>query len=713
MQKLLDFKENNKHLLFTASFLLLSLISLAQLYLLEDTIFSFLYLPFLINFFGISSVIFITWLIFITIIFFYSSISIKSKKYILITVVIPLIMIIELSSLLTFLDYNKEGIFKFSYGGALGEYIIKFPSEWDRFNPSIADYSLGFIRFLILNFLFIILFFPKKSLIKLKSFSSTFINSINAIYKEKIQVNENKKVLVEQYKEIEFDKNEKEESKIEIPLRTEISSTQTLSEPTTESHTFTPNITKNEIWNLPSDNLLQDIKSEKVNTEDINRKKELIVKTLHEHGIEVSVDQVKSGPSVTMYGLSPGYGNSKRVRVDHILAREKDLALALANQNIRFQSPMPGESLVGIEVPNQKTTVVGLKELISEANEGVINNLSLPIALGTGSDNASLYCDLTKLPHLLVAGATGSGKSVCINSIITGFLMKMSPDDIRFVMIDPKRVELTPYSGIPHLLTDPIVEPSDAIKALKLMTEEMTFRFKQLEMDNSKNISTYNEKSKAKNRVKMPYIVIVVDELADLMLNSSNEVEKLLVRLAQLGRATGIHLIVATQRPSVDVVTGLIKANFPSRISFSVTSQIDSRTIIDSPGAEKLLGKGDMLFVPIDNPLPKRAQGILISDDEIDEIVRHWRNHEIFNPVKKIDLKTIIDEINDEFTEIDSDDDLVLQAQNLARGQKTLSTSYLQRRLRIGYPRAARLMDELEERGVVGPGDSGKAREVL
>ena len=713
MQKLLDFKENNKHLLFTVSFLLLFLISLTQLSLLEETIFSFLYIPFLINFFGISSVIFIAWLISMTIIFFYSSISLKSKKYILTTLVVPLILIIELSSLSTFLNYNKEGIFKFSYGGNLGEYIIKFPSEWDRFNPSFADYLIGSIRFLVLNFLIIISFFPKKSLLKLKFFSGTFFNSINVIYKKRIRTNENKKVLVEEYNEIEFDRNKKEESKIEIPLKTEFSPIQTLSEHTTESHTFTPNIIKNEIWDLPSDNLLQDIKSEKENTEDINRKKELIVKTLLEHGIEVSVDQVKSGPSVTMYGLSPGYGNSKRVRVDHILAREKDIALALANQNIRFQSPMPGESLVGIEVPNQKTTVVGLKELISEANEGVINNLSLPIALGTGSDNMSLYCDLTKLPHLLVAGATGSGKSVCINSIITGFLMKMNPDEIRFVMIDPKRVELTPYSGIPHLLTDPIVEPSDAIKALKLMTEEMTYRFKQLEMDNSKNISTYNEKSKAKNRVKMPYIVIVVDELADLMLNSSNEVEKLLVRLAQLGRATGIHLIVATQRPSVDVVTGLIKANFPSRISFSVTSQIDSRTIIDSPGAEKLLGKGDMLFVPIDNPLPKRAQGILISDDEIDKVVNHWKNHEVFNPVKKIDLNTIIDEINDEFTEIDSDDDLVLQAQNLARGQKTLSTSYLQRRLRIGYPRAARLMDELEEQGVVGPGDSGKAREVL
>ena len=713
MQRLFEFKNNNKHLLFTFSLLLLSLISITQLYILEDTNLSFLYIPFLTNFFGISSLFFIAWLVFITIIFFYYPFSINSKRNVFFMVIIPVILIIEISSLSTFINYNREGIFKFSYGGALGEYIIKFPSKWDRFEPSVSNYLFGLIRFLGLNTLIIILFFPKKSLIKLKSFSYTLFNSINAIYKKRVQSNRNKKVLAEEHKENEFNKNEKEEFNIEIPSKIKNPSIQILNESSVESHTFTPNLNSNEIWDMPSDVLLQDIKSEKVNYEDINNKKELIVKTLHEHGIEVSVDQVKSGPSVTMYGLSPGFGNSKRVRVDHILAREKDLALALANQNIRFQSPMPGESLVGIEVPNQNTTVVGLKELISEENNEIISKLSLPIALGTGSDNSPLYCDLTKLPHLLVAGATGSGKSVCINSIITGFLMKMTPDEIRFVMIDPKRVELTPYSGIPHLLTDPIVEPSDAIKALKLMTEEMTFRFKQLEMDNSKNILTYNEKSKAKKRIKMPYIVIVVDELADLMLNSSNEVEKLLVRLAQLGRATGIHLIVATQRPSVDVVTGLIKANFPSRISFSVTSQIDSRTIIDSPGAEKLLGKGDMLFVPIDNPLPKRAQGILISDNEIDKVVNHWKNHEVFNPIKKIDLNSIIDEINDEFLEIDSDDDLILQAQNLARGQKTLSTSYLQRRLRIGYPRAARLMDELEDQGVVGPGDSGKAREVL
>ena len=439
----------------------------------------------------------------------------------------------------------------------------------------------------------------------------------------------------------------------------------------------------------------------------------MIEKTLSEHGIEVSVDQVKSGPTVTMYGLSPGYGNSKRVRVDHILAREKDLALALASQNIRFQSPVPGESLVGIEIPNSKTSAVGLKDLIFSKKNDPLSNYALPIALGTGSDNQSVFCDLSKLPHLLVAGATGSGKSVCINSIIAGFLMKKNPDELRLIMIDPKRVELTPYTGIPHLLTPPIVEPSEAIIALKLMVEEMQFRFKQLEEDNSKNIATYNEKSKKNDRIKMPYIVVIVDELADLMLTASSEVEKLLVRLAQLGRATGIHLVVATQRPSVDVVTGLIKANFPSRISFSVTSQIDSRTIIDSPGAEKLLGKGDMLFVPIDNPSPKRAQGIFISDEEIESIVKHWKDHKIYNPLKYLDLEKMVDIFSEEEVEIDSEDSLILQAQNLARGQRTLSTSFLQRRLRIGYPRAARLMDELEDQGVVGPGDTGKAREVL
>ncbi len=708
MQRFYEFKENNKHLLFSISFLILLIISCTQLYFLEGSIINFFYQPFLINFFGLSTLLFLIWILGILIVIYYISFDFKNKKNIIFIFIFPVILIVQISSLASFFNYNYEGIFKFSYGGLLGEYLIKFPSKWDRFNPSQLNYTLGIIRFIFINFLLVFVFFPKKIIYKT---GKLFISISNLIKNYKSDKSKNK--LTVDIKE-ELMEQEAVGSQVEfvddligVDIKNEINI-----EDSIDSHTFTPNNNQMELWNLPYEDLLQDIKSEKIDPNDIDEKKELIEKTLSEHGIEVSVDQVKSGPSVTMYGLTPGFGNSKRVRVDHILAREKDLALALANQNIRFQSPMPGESLVGIEVPNKKTTVVGLKELITDKNK-ILKDLTLPIAIGTGSDNSPLYCDLTKLPHLLVAGATGSGKSVCINSIITGFLMKMNPDEIRFVMVDPKRVELTPYSGIPHLLTEPIVEPSDAIKALKLMVEEMTFRFKQLELDNSKNIFTYNQKSKSKNRVKMPYIVIIVDELADLMLNSSNEVEKLLVRLAQLGRATGIHLIVATQRPSVDVVTGLIKANFPSRISFSVTSQIDSRTIIDSPGAEKLLGKGDMLFVPIDNPLPKRAQGILISDDEIEKVVSHWRNHQINNPVKKIDLDSIIDQISDDNIEIDSDDDLILQAQNLARGQKTLSTSYLQRRLRIGYPRAARLMDELEGQGIVGPGDSGKPREVL
>ena len=713
MHKLLEFKEKNKHLLFFIVFTFFVFFLTSQLPFIKESFLNFLYQPFLIEFFGLSSLFFLAWILVLAILFFYFSINLRNKKNITLLFLLPLILILQISSFAAFFSSNYEE-FKFSYGGLLGEFIIKFPAKWDPYYPSALNYTIGIIRFLFLNFLIIFLFFPKKTITNIGGLNTHIMSLISKYNKREKLV---KSISKQDSNDNAADYNLEEDISNESFENIDESKVNTFEpkiniEHSTESHTFTPNINQFELWDLPKESLLEDIKSEKIDPNDINEKKELIEKTLNEHGIEVSVDQVKSGPSVTMYGLTPGFGNSKRVRVDHILAREKDLALALANQNIRFQSPMPGESLVGIEVPNKKTTVVGLKELMSENNE-ILESLSLPIVLGTGSDNSALFSDLTKLPHLLVAGATGSGKSVCINSIIAGFLMKMNPDEIRFVMIDPKRVELTPYNGIPHLLTDPIVEPSDAIKALKLMVEEMTFRFKQLEMDNSKNISTYNEKSISKNRVKMPYIVIIVDELADLMLNSSNEVEKLLVRLAQLGRATGIHLVVATQRPSVDVVTGLIKANFPSRISFSVTSQIDSRTIIDSPGAEKLLGKGDMLFVPIDNPLPKRAQGILISDDEIDRIVSHWRNHNINNPVKKIDLDSIIDEINDDNIEIDSDDDLILQAQNLARGQKTLSTSYLQRRLRIGYPRAARLMDELEDQGVVGPGDSGKAREVL
>ena len=715
MKKIREFCTKNRIYVFFVVLALAILLSILQIEIFSTGYGNIIYQPFLISFFGISFVAVFLWILSLIFIALYTKIlTKKGAKFYLTTT--PLIIILEVSAISSFFTFNPDGIFPSSYGGLLGEFIIKWPTNWDRYTPTLFNYSTGVVRLILLNILVVTIFFPRNVLNqskKLISFIFTLIKSISSKSKkqennnisnddiEDFDVPEISKIIPQN--NINVFENDNLDSQIASP-----------DQDNELSHTFNPNTNENLNWQLPNKEILASIESGEENQEDIEIKGDLIEKTLSEHGIEVSVDQVKSGPTVTMFGLAPGYGNSsKRVRVDHILAREKDLALALASQNIRFQSPMPGESLVGIEIPNSKTSTVGLKDLIFDKKNKDFDKYTLPIALGTGSDNKSLCCDLTKLPHLLVAGATGSGKSVCINSIIAGFLMKKNPDEVRLIMIDPKRVELTPYAGIPHLLTDPIVEPSQAIIALKLMVEEMQFRFKQLEEDNSKNIATYNEKSKKNNRVKMPYIVIIVDELADLMLTASSEVEKLLVRLAQLGRATGIHLVVATQRPSVDVVTGLIKANFPSRISFSVTSQIDSRTIIDSPGAEKLLGKGDMLFVPIDNPSPKRAQGIFISDEEVESIVQHWKIHEIYNPLKYLDLDKMVDIFSEEEVEINSEDSLILQAQNLAKGQRTLSTSFLQRRLRIGYPRAARLMDELEEQGVVGPGDAGKAREVL
>ena len=713
MEKIRVFCTKNRIYVSFAILILSVIIAILQVEIFSASYLKLLYQPFLINLLGASFVLTLIWIVSSTYMALYSNIFSKKKAKFYMTT-IPLIIVLEISPILSFFTFNPDGAFPSSYGGLLGEFVIKWPTNWDRYSPTFLNYSTGALRLILFNLLILTILFPKNSFNQFKKLMSLLLISLKSIsFKSKTQKNP-----IDTNNEIILDSNEEKIDEI-IPqnnidyINNDLDTQNIITDDDLQSHTFNPNKNENLNWNLPDKEILASIESGAQSENEISTKKDLIEKTLSEHGIEVSVDQVKSGPTVTMYGLSPGYGNSKRVRVDHILAREKDLALALASQNIRFQSPVPGESLVGIEIPNSKTSAVGLKDLIFSKKNDPLSNYALPIALGTGSDNQSVYCDLSKLPHLLVAGATGSGKSVCINSIIAGFLMKKNPDELRLIMIDPKRVELTPYTGIPHLLTPPIVEPSEAIIALKLMVEEMQFRFKQLEEDNSKNIATYNEKSKKKDRVKMPYIVIIVDELADLMLTASSEVEKLLVRLAQLGRATGIHLVVATQRPSVDVVTGLIKANFPSRISFSVTSQIDSRTIIDSPGAEKLLGKGDMLFVPIDNPSPKRAQGIFISDEEIESIVKHWKDHKIYNPLKYLDLEKMVDIFSEEEVEIDSEDSLILQAQNLARGQRTLSTSFLQRRLRIGYPRAARLMDELEDQGVVGPGDAGKAREVL
>ncbi|MEE8045935.1 MAG: DNA translocase FtsK, partial [Dehalococcoidia bacterium] len=469
-------------------------------------------------------------------------------------------------------------------------------------------------------------------------------------------------------------------------------------------------------WHLPNREMLAIAKPGGITAEEVAETSRRVEESLSQFGIDVSVDQVRQGPTVTMYGLSPGWkgrseeSTGQRVRVDTILAREKDISLALASPNLRFEAPVPGESVVGIEVPNSHPTQVTLRSVMDTPEwEAFKETAALPVPLGLGSGGEPVMADLARMPHTLVAGSTGSGKSVCMNTIITGLIMSKTPLELRLIMIDPKRVELTPYQGIPHLYHPVIVESDRAVIVLKSLVDEMMGRFRQLEQAAVKNIASYN----AKNAEKMPYLVILVDELADLMLTSAGEVERLLVRLAQLGRATGVHLVVATQRPSVDVVTGLIKANFPSRISFAVMSQVDSRTILDSVGAEKLLGRGDMLYMPIDKPKPARVQGAFLNDHEIEGVVSAWESM-VAPPLPE--LVVSFDDAGAENGTTSSavdGDSLFDQAVSLTQSQKTLSVSLLQRRLRIGYPRAARLMDELEDEGVVGAGEPGKPRPVI
>ena len=497
-------------------------------------------------------------------------------------------------------------------------------------------------------------------------------------------------------------------------------------------------------YNLPSIDLLDDLKEISISESEINATAEKIQDTLSQYDVDVEIGQIQPGPVVTLYGLKPGWitktkkekqfdsdGNAitdasgrqiikeveskNRVKVDSIMSREKDLSLALKTPSIRIETPVLGESLVGIEVPNPNPGLIGIKSLIKDSSFANLlsQNDSLPIALGKGSGGDNVTIDLTKMPHLLIAGATGSGKSVCMNSIVSSLIYSRSPDQLRLLLVDPKRVELTQYNGISHMVTPVIVELDSVAKVFRGVINEMFKRYKLLESHSVRNISELNKKFTN----AMPYLVIVIDELADLMMTSGVEIERSICRLAQLGRATGIHLVIATQRPSVDVVTGLIKSNFPSRVSFSVSSSIDSRTILDTTGAEKLLGKGDMLYLPIDASLPSRLQGCFINDTEISKLVNFWKNNSFMNSQYEIN---VFDDSNEHSKSIENDDldpnkdSLFNDAVGLAKSTKKLSISFLQRKLRIGYPRAARLMDELEEEGIVGPmQDSIKSRDVI
>lgn len=468
-------------------------------------------------------------------------------------------------------------------------------------------------------------------------------------------------------------------------------------------------------WQLPPIDILDKPSEVELNKDDIDKRARLIEEALSSYGVEARVVQINTGPTVTQFGIEPGWDrkykeikekgqtrleevSKTRIRVDRITALSNDLALALAAPSLRIEAPVPGKPMVGIEVPNTTFGSVSLRSVIESTPFQKISARSkLAIALGKGAGGEAVAADLTKMPHLLIAGATGSGKTVCLDAIICCLLAHNSPDDVRFIMVDPKRVELVAFNGMPHLAAPVVVDSNKAIKALRWLSGEMDKRYQQFAQAGVRNIEGYNkDRSPGEG---MPYLVLVIDELADLMMTSFDEVEHGLCRLAQLARATGIHLIVATQRPSVDVVTGLIKANFPSRISFVVTSQIDSRTILDTVGAEKLLGRGDMLFMPSEAGRPKRLQGCFIADAEIERLVYFWGNQQDVK-VSYVDFDEAAVSVGSSQRPAPPPDPLLEEAKRLAQEHKHISTSFLQRRLHVGYPRAARLMDTLEQEGL-------------
>lgn len=443
----------------------------------------------------------------------------------------------------------------------------------------------------------------------------------------------------------------------------------------------------------------------------------IIEKTLAEFGVPVHVIGFRVGPTVTQYALEPGFIErqgadgipvQQKVRVAQISALSRDLTLALSASRLRIETPVPGRSYVGIEVPNSNSEIVRLRSIL-EADEFKKINSPLTLALGRNVSGEPVVADLAKMPHLLIAGTTNSGKSVCITAITACLVMNNTPSNLKLVMLDPKMVELVRYNGLPHLLGKVETEVERMLAVLRWALVEMDSRYRTLESAHARDLNDYNKKMLRRNLATLPHIVIMIDELADLMMSAPDQTEHSLIRLAQMARATGIHLIVATQRPSTDIVTGLIKANFPARISFQVASSVDSRVILDTSGAESLLGKGDMLLVDPQKSVVQRAQGVMVSDQEIENILNHWQKISADIPHESPWESLITDVSSEEVS-----DALIEQAIAVVKAAGKASTSLLQRRLRVGFPRAARLIDELEERGIVGPSvGSGKDRELL
>jgi DNA segregation ATPase FtsK/SpoIIIE, S-DNA-T family len=486
-------------------------------------------------------------------------------------------------------------------------------------------------------------------------------------------------------------------------------------------------------WRLPTVNEMLEEGSEQYYSEDlIRRQVDIIEETLESFGAPSKVQEINQGPVVTQFGIKPKFietrsGKRTKVKVSKIANLADDLALALSAKSVRVQAPIPGKGLVGIEVPNEDPAIVSLRDVMESKSFGRLKG-RLRLGLGQDVSGQAAAADLRAMPHLLIAGATGAGKSVCMNAIIAALLLQNSPDTLRIIMVDPKRVELTQYNGIPHLLTPVIADVERVVPTLGWVTKEMDSRYRRFSNVGARNIDDYNQRVRnQEDESTIPYIAVLIDELADVMIQSADEAERVICRLAQMARATGIHLIIATQRPSVDVVTGLIKANFPARIAFAVASSVDSRVILDMPGAERLLGQGDMLFMPPDAGQPRRLQGSWVSDQELNRITKYWQRSvdpESTRPVealskggpkvKELATQPSLFPTFDQPTSdtVEFEDELLPSAVEIFLSENRASISLLQRRLRIGYTRAARLVDNLSELGVVADDMKGQSHKV-
>lgn len=584
-------------------------------------------------------------------------------------------------------SYSQKGLGGGLIGGFLGFIFFKL---FGTLGSYIILSIVVFVNFLLITEIKLKDLFSKpKSKPKLKSIK---INN----YNKKEDIKKNERVIVDCVE----DKNKN----IKILDYSKKETVETKDKSKDINFKFNVNLDN---YQFPSTDLLKD-RFDKIGLDD---KKEILTnakkieETMKNFGVDANIIQISKGPTITCYELQPAPG----VKVSRIVNLSDDISLNLATSDVRIEAPIPGKAAVGIEVPNKNKMVVSLKEMLLSQEYNEINS-KVPFALGKNIAGKPIVTSIEKMPHLLIAGATGSGKSVCINTIIMSILYKSNPEEVKLILIDPKVVELNVYNDIPHLLIPVVTDAKKAQSSLYWAVEEMNRRYKLFAKNSVRDIKSYNQKFKNdESAEKLPLIIIIIDELADLMMVAAQEIEDYICRLAQMARAAGMHLIVATQRPSVDVITGTIKANIPSRISFAVTSQVDSRTILDMSGAEKLLGQGDMLFFPSDIPKPVRIQGAFIDDEEVEEVVSFLKSQTVVEYDEEL-----LESIKHNEVQIDDDvDELLPEAINLVIDEGQASISLLQRRLRVGYARAARMVDQMEERGIVGGYEGSKPRKVL